>query len=68
VKKVLDEIEPEWDSQVDQAKSLLRSQDTSAIQLLMGSEEQMEVIFKEKYDKIRKILENISNILRSVNS
>jgi len=34
----------------------------------MGSDEQMEVIFKEKYDKIRKILENISNILRSVNS
>jgi len=28
VKKVLDEIEPEWDSQVDQAKSLLCSQDT----------------------------------------
>jgi len=34
----------------------------------MGSEEQQEAVFKEKYDKIRKILENISNILRSVNS
>lgn len=34
----------------------------------MGSEEQQEATFKEKYDKIRKILENISNILRSVNS
>jgi|APSaa5957512535_1039671.scaffolds.fasta_scaffold35597_2 hypothetical protein len=34
----------------------------------MGSPEELEQIFYDKYYKIRKILENISNILRSVNS
>lgn len=46
----------------------MNSADSSGICLVVGSADETEEIYRVKYEKVRGLLESISNILRSVNS